>query len=117
MAGTVAIFKYIFSAPEIETSHEMLASERRNRFSSNGEWDAIDEFLRKRGEGGLTSFIKYPLEISSLLDTLPKASDPLPKGNLMATLELCCAVILILETGKRKLCETFATLFQHAGSY
>ena len=36
MAGTVAIFKYIFSAPEIDTSHEMLASERGSRFSSNG---------------------------------------------------------------------------------
>ena len=74
-----------------------------------------DESLRKQGEQGHPSIIKYPLGISFLLDTLPRVSDPLPSGSLMATPE-CTIIVLILEMRKLKLCETFARLFLHASS-
>ena len=48
--------------------------------------------------------------ISFLLDTLPRASDPLPNGSLTATLE-CSIVVLFLEMRKLKFCGTFAKLF------
>lgn len=76
-----------------------------------------DESLRKQGEQGLPSIIKYPLGISSLLDTLPRVhADPLPSGSLLATPE-CPIIVLILVMRKLKLCETFARLFLHASSY
>ena len=39
-----------------------------------------DESLRKQGEQGLPSIIKYPLGISSLLDTLPRVQIHYPVG-------------------------------------
>lgn len=47
----------------------------------------MDESYKDTVEGGLPSFTKYPLGTSPVLNTLLRASDTLPHGNLTATLE------------------------------
>lgn len=55
----------------------------------------MDESYKDTVEGGLPSFTKYLLGTSPVLNTLLRASDTLPHGNLTATLESSNMILIL----------------------